>query len=296
MSLLGRLGHLGQDPPPEWAIELSPAGIAWARNSTPPRIGFQPIEPDVLRVSPVADNVQNADRLSEYLGRILPRNGARKRRKVAVLLPDFSARVSVLDFDSFPGNAQEQASLVRFRVKKSVPFDVDSAAVSFRAQPAGRQRVEVVAAVIALEIVGRYEAVFRQMNLHAGYMTTSLLAALDLVKDGGLTVLVKRTGSVLSVAVLDAGVLRLVRTVELPGVSEEAALGVLFPTFAFVEDEIGRRPERLLMCGFGPGSEGIAKACQAELGIRPEPLKSRFGTPDETNAGLLGYLESIRES
>ena len=234
--------------------------------------------------------------LSEHLGEIVPKNGSRKRRKVAVLLPDFAARVSVLDFDSFPANPQEQSSLVRFRVKKSVPFDVDTAAVSFRAQSLGNKRVEVVAAVIALEIVGRYEAIFRQMNLHAGYVTTSLLAALDLVKADGLTVVVKRTGFVISVAVIDGSVLRLVRTVELPGVNEEAALGVLFPTFAYVEDELKRRPERLLFCGFGPQSDGIRAACEAELGITPEPLRSRFGTPNETNAGLLGYLESIKES
>lgn len=296
MNLLRKLGHLVQDPPPWLAIELSEAGIAWARNPFSPNIGFLPLAPDVLRVSPVLDNVHNAIALAECLGRIAPKNGSRKRRKVAVILPDFSARVSVLDFDSFPGSPQEQAALVRFRVKKSVPFDVDSAAVSFRAQPAKNKRVEVVAAVIALEIIGRYEGVFRQMNLHAGYITTSLLAALDLVRDDGLSVVVKRTGAVLSLAVLDAGALRLVRSVELPELSVDATLGVLFPTFAFAEDEFKRRPRRLLACGFGAHTDSIRAACQAELGILPEPLPSRYGVPAETNAGLLGYLESVRES
>jgi len=216
--------------------------------------------------------------------------------RAAVILPDFAARVSVLDFDTFPGNPQEQAALVRFRVKKSVPFEVDEAAVSFRVQPATNKHVEVVVAVIALEIIGRYEAVFRQLNLHAGYITTSLLASLDLLKPAGLTVVAKRTGPVLSVAVLDGATVRLVRTVELPATDSAAALGVLFPTFAFVEDEWKRRPERLLACGFGPNAELIRAACEEELGLAPEPLRSRFDTPGETNAGLLGYLESIKES
>ncbi len=53
---------------------------------------------------------------------------ARKRRDVALILPDFSARISVLDFDQFPTDPKEQASLIRFRLKRSVPFDVESAA------------------------------------------------------------------------------------------------------------------------------------------------------------------------
>ena len=56
-----------------------------------------------------------------------------------MILPDYAARVSVLDFDSFPSTPEEQLSLVRFRVKKTIPFDIDSAAVSYYVQPAPRQ-------------------------------------------------------------------------------------------------------------------------------------------------------------
>ena len=70
------------------------------------------------------------------------RNGAKKRRPAAVILPDYAARVSVLDFDSFPSSPEEQLSLVRFRVKKTIPFDIDSAAVSYWVQPADQGRRE----------------------------------------------------------------------------------------------------------------------------------------------------------
>jgi type IV pilus assembly protein PilM len=298
MSLLDRVRNFVEDPPPEFVFELSETGIAWARAGSPaPAMGFAPLPPGVLSVSPVRDNIERADALRTSLAAIVGPAPNRKRRRAAVILPDFAARVSVLDFDSFPGDPQQQASLVRFRVKKSVPFDVDSAAVSFRAQPADGKRVEVVAAVIALEIVGRYEAPFRELNLHAGYITTSLLAALDLVKPGGVTLVAKRTGRVLSVAVVQGSLVRLVRTVELHGAAgAEEALGVLFPTFAYIEDELKQRPDRLLASGFGPNAEEIRGACEAELGVAVEPLRSRLGAPDETNAGLLGYLENTRGS
>src|SRR5207244_3377183 len=77
--------------------------------------------------------------------RLAPTNG--KRREAALILPDYCARVAVLDFDSFPADPKEQLSLVRFRLKKSVPFDVDSAAVGYWAQPAAGGKQDVVAAV-----------------------------------------------------------------------------------------------------------------------------------------------------
>ena len=52
-----------------------------------------------------------------------------------LILPDYCARVAVLDFDTFPSDPAEQLALVRFRIKKSVPFDVDSAIVSYVEQP-----------------------------------------------------------------------------------------------------------------------------------------------------------------
>ena len=57
-----------------------------------------------------------------------------------MILPDYAARVTVLDFDAFPSVAEEQASLVRFRVKKTIPFDIDSAAVSYFPQTVAGQK------------------------------------------------------------------------------------------------------------------------------------------------------------
>ena len=79
----------------------------------------------------------------------------------------------MLDFDNFPSDAKEQLSLVRFRVKRSVPFDVESAALSYWAQPAEGKKVDVVVVVAPLEIVSRYEAPFRAAGMTPGLVTTS---------------------------------------------------------------------------------------------------------------------------
>jgi type IV pilus assembly protein PilM len=252
---------------------------------------WRPLDPEVLAVSPVRDNVVRPDVLAAEVRELAPGNGSRKRRRAALILPDYSVRVLVLDFDAFPSDPKEQASLIRFRLRRSLPFDVDTAASSYHVQPrAARQGADVVVAVAPLEIVARYEAPFRSLGFQVGWVTTSMLAALELVPASGIRLLAKRSGAVLSLAVTDGGAVRLLRTIELA--SEEAAetLSHLYPTAAFVEDQMGARPERLHVCGFPPAA---AAQFEGEVGIPVEPLRSRFGNPGESNAGLLGYLESL---
>src|SRR4029077_18355702 len=107
MSLLKQISRLVKDPPPEHVFELSEAGIAYARNG---ETGFQAFEPGVLAVSPVTDNLLQPGVVTSALARIAPPNG-NKRRPAAVILPDYAARVSLLDFDSFPSSPEEQLPL-----------------------------------------------------------------------------------------------------------------------------------------------------------------------------------------
>ncbi|MSV34041.1 MAG: hypothetical protein EXQ47_00370 [Bryobacterales bacterium] len=286
MSILTRISQLVTDPPPAYAFELSEAGIAFAHG---PRHGFVPLEPGTLVVSPVADNLLRADVATAQLKSITPLDGSKKRRRAALILPDYAARVTVLDFDSFPSSPEEQLSLIRFRLKKTLPFDIDSAAVSYHAQPAAKgETIEVVAAVVALEIIARYEALLRAMNFQPGEVTTSSLAALNLYSpQPGVAVIVKLCGKILTVMVLDGAILKLFRCVALEAVTEQEVLAVLHPTFAYVEDELGGPVRRLLLCGFPGGA-------LAGLPTERDVLNSRFGTPGAYNAGLLGHLEGVR--
>ena len=98
---------------------------------TAPRRDFSPSSLERWWLSPLEDNVLRPEIVGAMIGRLAPSTGSKKRRPAAVILPDYAARVSVLDFDSFPSSAEEQLSLVRFRVKKTIPFDIESAAVSY---------------------------------------------------------------------------------------------------------------------------------------------------------------------
>ncbi len=275
------------------AFEISEAGIAAARIASHTELEFQPLKPGTLSVSPLKENVVDPDDFMMTVRTFSGAQAARKRRDIALILPDYSARIAVLDFDSFPSDPKEQLSLVRFRVKRSVPFDVESAAVSYFAQPAADKKVDVVVVMAPLEIVARYESPFRTAGWNPGLVTASCLAALELAPDHGLNVVAKLTGRTLTVLVRQKSVLKLVRCLEMPSTELEDVSAVLLPTFVYMEDNLGGRAERLILCGFGTRADEAQRRFQEELGVEVEPVRSPLGTPGENNAGLLGYLRSI---
>lgn len=291
--MLDKLKSVLLDPPPAMAFEISEAGIAAARIGSRAELEFEPFRPGTISVSPLKENVADPDEFVMKVRSLAATQSSRKKKDVALILPDYSARTAVLDFDQFPTDPKEQTSLIRFRVKRSVPFDVESAAMSYSVQSSDKGRVDVVVVMAPLEIVSRYEAPFRTAGMNPGLVTISSLAALELAPETGLNVMAKLTGRTLSVLVRDRSVLKLARCLELPSNEMEDIAGVLVPTFVYIEDNLGRRAEKLILCGFGARTEDAADRFAAELEVEVEALRSPLGVPGENNAGLLGYLRSI---
>lgn len=291
--LVDKLKSLLQDPPPAMAFEISEAGVAVARIGARAELEFEPLHAGTLTISPLQENVADAEDLARAV-RVLAGGGASKKRKeIAVILPDYCTRTSVLDFDSFPSEAKEQTALIRFRSKRSVPFDVESAAVSYWAQPASNKRVDVVVVMAPMEIVARYEAPFRAAGLYPGLVTTSALAALDLAPENGLSVMAKLSGRVLTVLVREKSVLKLVRCLEMPSASLEDIAAVLAPTLVYMEDNLGGRADQLFLCGFGAQADDAQRRFEEEFQVSTELVRSPLAVPGESDAGLLGYLRSI---
>jgi type IV pilus assembly protein PilM len=251
---------------------------------------FEPLDAGVITPSPMTDNVLKADALADAVRRLTGASTGRKRGRAVLILPDFCARVAVLEFDTFPTDPKEQQSLVRFRMKRSVPFDVESAVVSYYPQTTKGKGTEVVVVAAALEIVSRYEAPFRAAGLHPGIVTTSGIAMLDLERRPDISLIARMNGRVLTVVVQQSGVVKLVRTVELTETTHEEIMAVLFPTLAFVEDQYQSKPARVLFCGMGE-----VDGWDDDLGTPVEILRSRFGTPNQFDAGLHGYLQSMSD-
>jgi type IV pilus assembly protein PilM len=194
----------------------------------------------------------------------------------------------LLDFDNFPAAPEEQRSLVRFRIKKTIPFDIDSAAVHYWVQAGGtnKKKADVVAVVATHEILARYEALFRSTGYYPGEVTPSSLSVLELYREPGVALIARLTGRILTVMAVSGGQLKLFRCLPMDESTDEELMSVLQPSFAYVEDELGQQVTKLLTCGFARVPEGIS--------VPVEPLRSRLGAVNGFNAGLLGYLEAVQ--
>jgi type IV pilus assembly protein PilM len=300
------LQHWLQDPPPGLIFEITETGVSLARLGTksrlPEALAFAPLAAGAVEASPVKENVHQPEALDQALAEVLQQAApVRKRKEAALLLPDNCARLAVLEFEHLPGDSGERLSLLRWRLKKSVPFDVDTAAVSYQVQrsPAGSKSLSVLVAVSPVEVIGQYEAALRRAGLNPGYVSVALAAALNLVEESGVTMLAKLAGRALSLAVLQEGQVRLVRSLEAGPAGEPLTedrlremAADLYPTFVYVADNLGAPVSRLVLAGFGGAFDLAREVFRRELGSEAEPLKGPQGMVEPHQAGIWGFLRA----
>ena len=107
--------------------------------------------------------------------------------------------------------------MLRFRLRKSVPFPIDEARLSYSIQFTNEKLVEVLAVAVARPILEDYERIFVDAGYRLGMVLPSIVATLPLcdVTTRGVTLLAKATGFTLSVVLLEPGRVRLLRCVDL---------------------------------------------------------------------------------
>jgi type IV pilus assembly protein PilM len=141
---------------------------------------------------------------------------SQRGRELTLIVPDAAVRVLLLDFDSLPTKPAEALPVVRFRLKKLVPFDVEHAAVSYQVMTSGRDSLQVLAIAMPGDLQAEYEAVVRDAGFEPGAILPSTLAALAGLRDADRpALLVNACEDAVTTAIVRSGVLLLHRTVDL---------------------------------------------------------------------------------
>ena len=113
-------------------------GIAISRTRPPASVQYVPLPPGVIAPSPVKENILDPAALAEAVDKLIPPATGRGKRRAALILPDNCVSIAVLDFDTLPEKEEERRPLINFRLRKSVPFDIDRGGAFLF--PAGRQK------------------------------------------------------------------------------------------------------------------------------------------------------------
>jgi type IV pilus assembly protein PilM len=252
------------------------------------------VVPDLME-----SNLRDGSAVRHAIETALGTLGGRSRDVIAIL-PDTSVRVVLLDFETLPSNREEAEAVVRFRLKKSLPFDPADARVSYHAQSTNKG-VRAVAAVVLNTVLQEYESAFRDAGYSPGMVMPSMLAALGAADAERPTLVVKVDARTISIAILDHEQLLLFRTLEnMRGVTitgDQLAEDV-YPSVVFFQDTYNLNIERVYVAGL-PEASVAASALKNQSGAHVEDLvaASQIGhssgtVPRWRMAGVVGALIS----
>jgi type IV pilus assembly protein PilM len=162
-------------------------------------------EPNIRSAEMVAGGIRSA------LGGITLRS-----RAVTVVLPDSSARVFMLDFDSLPGRPIEAIPVLRLRMRKMVPFDVEHAGVSYQVLSQSASAVKVLTAILPGPVLAEYEGAVRAAGYEPGAVLPSGLAALEVIDSVEAVLMANLSPMALTTSITNGSDLLLHRTLDLP--------------------------------------------------------------------------------
>ncbi|HKV23937.1 MAG TPA: pilus assembly protein PilM [Candidatus Acidoferrum sp.] len=258
-------------PHPPLALEIGPdhvAGARWGRTGGLDSYGFEHLPFGALIPSAVETNIVNPDALKSAVSSVLSRLHA-KDETIALILPDPVIRVFVQHFDVFPRLKHEAEPMLRWKLKKSVPFEVDETLISYMRQPAREAGVDVVTALARLRIVREYEALLENAGLHPGVVLSSSLASIALVEEHRPTLLARISGPSLTAAIIRDRALCGYRCTELPAqgadLTPQMLLEDLFPVAAYYQDTWHESIQSVRLAGLGPRLPEFVRTLEEEF-------------------------------
>jgi type IV pilus assembly protein PilM len=294
-------------------VEIAPEGVLAAAlpgPRQPPVYAFAPLPAGALVPGIVEPNLRAPEAVAaairSALGQVSPRTHA-----VSLVLPDTVVRVFVLDFDSLPSRPAEANPVLRFRLRKMVPFDVEHAGLSHQILTESKTECKVLAAILPGPILQEYEAAVRGAGYEPGAVLPTSLAALEVIDSMEAVLGANLSPVALTTFITNGQDLLLYRILDLPEDPSlrlnEVRRGVAVAA-AYFEDKLGARPTRLYYAGNyhegghgadGGGAEAFARWIDdpeltvADLAAHPE-TGAATALGNRSIAGVTGALVGAR--
>jgi type IV pilus assembly protein PilM len=297
---MNRINHSAR---PALACEIAPDRVIAARSAESGQVlelcSTSELAPGCVVPDLTENNLRERKSVVNALREALESVGGRSHDLVAIL-PDAAVRVVLLDFENLPAKPEEAESVVRFRLRKSLPFDVDKAKVSYQAQPSPAG-MRVVAAVALNSVLEDYEAAFVEAGFTPGVVLPSMLAALGGAPAEQATLVVKVDIRTTSIAILDNQQLILFRTLENArgvAISGEQLAEDVYPSVVFFQDTYSTNIQQIFVAGVSDMADA-SPALHAQTGadVRELVKASQLGLgggsiPKWRMAGVVGALLS----
>ncbi|GEM_PF-3835900 len=131
--------------------------------------GRVPLAEGVFETSVMKTEIGDADALKNALTEVLQAAGAEKAHRISLAIPDTAARVFIVDLAEVPRSPSQLEELIRWRVKKSLPFAPEEAALC--CQVLGRTESDKSAVLVSVapwSTIRPIEALFESAGYRLG--------------------------------------------------------------------------------------------------------------------------------
>jgi Tfp pilus assembly PilM family ATPase len=256
-----------------------------------------------------APNVADPPGLARAVGRVLERLGARARR-VALVVPDTTAKVSLVRLDKVPSRGEDLDQLIRWHVRKTAPFPIEDAQLTYSpGVPLSDGGREFIVALARRDIVREFEAACEESGAHAGLVDLATFSLVNgvLAADGapsGDWLLVHVTPEYGTIAILRGSDLIFFRN--RPEGSDETLADLVHQTAMYYEDRLGGSAGfgRVVLAGSGVegwGEAGGLETVRRQIADRlrvpvqtfdPQAV-ARFGDRISAEPGLLAGVAPL---
>jgi type IV pilus assembly protein PilM len=294
-------------PHPALALEISQdriAGARWTRTGGLDSFAIETLPNGALLPSAVETNIVDQTAVKSAVAGVMSRLRA-KDEEIALIVPDPVIRVFVQHFDQFPRSPQEAEPMLRWKLKKSVPFEADETVISYMRQAPREDGVDVVTALARLRIVREYEGLAEGLGLFPGVILSSSLAAITLLDEHQPTLLARVSGPALTTAIVREGVLCGYRCTELPAQSVDLTpqmlLEEIYPVAAYYQDTWREGIQQVRVAGLGPRLNEFLRPLEDEFKCEVRSLlstaisegrvpESVHELADRESDGLVGWM------
>ncbi|QNI34992.1 hypothetical protein H7849_14255 [Alloacidobacterium dinghuense] len=285
---------------PRLACDLTPEGVVAARlgDAEQTTTAFAPLFSGALipglKTPNIVDKAAVVAALKRALDALEPRD-----KRLTIVVPDAAARVLILDFDTLPAKLAEALPVIRFRLRKLVPFDVDDAAISYQIMQQTTEEIRALVTVIPHAVLVEYEEAVRLAGYEPGVVLPSTLASLAGLVQSEPALLVNQNGNSVTTAITRGDELLLHRTIELPGAQaqrDEEIRHAVTVSIAYFEDTLASVPDAVFYAGPG-GSQELVRVLELEqFRIRDLVSAANAGNGNTVPKGLMAGVSGALAS
>ena len=257
---------------PLWACEFTSrhlivAGVNSSRKKLAAK-GILTLSENAVAGSLLEKNIVDHGSVSEFLRELMGETGF-KGHEIGVVIPDDSARISFITTETLPGSEEERTAFIRWKLKKTVPFEIDTAQIAYNIMgtrfDGENKGTDLLVTLSPRSVIEEYESLMDELGYEAGFVIPSSLAALNLftVPDGDVLFLKIAPGCI-ATTIFRNGQAEFYRKV-----AETPLFDAIYPTLMYYQDKLG-----------GSGLTGVT-VCgyDMDLGSELSELQDRLHLP-----------------